>query len=123
MIGIGTDIVDITRIETLLAQYGERFAARILSPNELVEFQNTKQQAHFLAKRFAAKEAVAKAFSTGFREGLVMTDIEVGHEESGKPILIYHREAAIIAKRLSITSSFLSLSDEKTHAIAFVILL
>ncbi|HEX22459.1 MAG TPA: holo-[acyl-carrier-protein] synthase, partial [Chromatiales bacterium] len=65
--GIGTDIVGVSRLQTNLDRYGERFAARILAESEMAAFRQTQSQAHFLAKRFAAKEALVKALGTGFR--------------------------------------------------------
>ena len=120
--GIGTDIVSIGRIEKNLNKYGDRFAAKILQEAELKEFMQKKYQAVFLAKRFAAKEAVVKAMGTGFRDGLVLRNIAVGHDDLGKPILEYSGCAKAFIENNAITNSYISLSDEKENALAFVTL-
>ena len=120
--GIGTDIVRIQRIEKNLQRYGERFASRILSDGELKGFQISAKKAHFLAKRFAAKEAAAKALGTGFRDGLSLRDISVTHDELGKPILDFSPKGHEQLKTRCIGGTHLSISDEQDYAIAFVTL-
>ncbi|MGM0594502.1 MAG: holo-ACP synthase [Pseudomonadota bacterium] len=118
--GIGTDIVSISRIEHALARHGERFAVRILAPAELEAYRTAARPAHFLAKRFAAKEAAAKAFGTGFSGGLSLQDIAVSNDLHGKPELVMHGRAAQMCREMGVGEQFLSLSDEREHAIAFV---
>ena len=121
--GIGTDIVRIQRLRADLERYGERFARRILADEELVEFRQAAQQAHFLAKRFAAKEAVVKALGTGFRAGISLHDIAVGHDDRGKPLLVFsERLITYLAERGVADGGHLSLSDEQEYAVAFVVL-
>lgn len=121
--GIGTDIVSIGRIAAALERHGERFAKRILAESELPGFTAAVRPEHFLAKRFAAKEAAAKAFGTGFSDGLAMVDIAVTHDGRGKPILIFSGRAESLCDELGIGEHFLSISDEKENAIAFVTLM
>jgi len=121
--GIGTDIVSIQRIAKALERHGKRFAERILASGELQAFANTAQPEHFLAKRFAAKEAAAKAFGTGFSDGLVMSNIAVTHDSRGKPMLEFSGRAKRLCEELGVGEHFLSISDEKEHAIAFVTLM
>ncbi len=121
--GIGTDLVHIPRIQTLLDKYGDKIASRILSDTEFSAFQQAKNQAGFLAKRFAAKEAVAKALGTGFRDGLSLRHIEVSNDENGKPELQFLGRGLELLTELNIGRSMISLSDEKDYAIAFVTLL
>jgi len=121
--GIGTDIVSIQRIAKALERHGERFAERILASGELPAYANAAQPVHFLAKRFAAKEAAAKAFGTGFSDGLAMADIAVRHDSRGKPMLEFSGRAERLCEELGIGEHFLSISDEKEHAIAFVTLM
>lgn len=124
IVGIGTDIIAIARIRAIWQRFGQTFAKRILTPLELEEFSKARQPAAFLAKRYAAKEAVAKALGTGFRPpGVLLAEIGVGHDALGKPHLYFMKRARQAVKRLKITESHLSLSDEKEFAIAFVILL
>ncbi|MCW8919341.1 MAG: holo-ACP synthase [Gammaproteobacteria bacterium] len=121
--GIGTDIVSVSRMEHALARHGERFAERILAAVELAEYRQSSKPAHFLAKRFAAKEAAAKAFGTGFRDGLGMGDFIIGHDGLGKPLLQFAGRAELFCRQQGVGESFLSISDEKEHAVAFVTLL
>ena len=120
--GIGTDIVRVERMVENLTKHGDKFAQRILSEHELSEFLVKKDQAHFLAKRFAAKEATAKAMGTGFIAGLKLSDISVEHDYLGKPCLVYSGRAAEFIFEKSITESYLSIADESDHAVAFVTL-
>ena len=121
--GIGTDIVRIERMQEALQRHGDKFAERILSSEELGEYQETENSAKFLAKRFAAKEATAKAMGTGFRDGLSLRHIFVGHDEKGKPNLNYTKQASLFIKENNITESHISLADEQEYAVAFVTLM
>ena len=121
--GIGTDIVSIARIAGAIERHGERFARRILAQSEQQAFAEAAKPEHFLAKRFAAKEAAAKAFGTGFSDGLCMSHIAVTHDERGRPLLSFSGRAESLCGELSIGEHFLSISDEKDNAIAFVILM
>lgn len=120
--GIGTDIVRIERIGAGLDRFGDRFARRVLGDAEWEDFQRSRQPARFLAKRFAAKEAAAKAFGTGFSEGIAMRDIVVVHSARGQPLLQFHARAAEFMAEQAIVAAHLSISDEDSHAIAFVTL-
>lgn len=120
--GIGTDIVSIKRMEQALERHGEPFARRVLSHDEFVEYQASKQTTHFLAKRFAAKEAAAKALGTGFRDGISLKDISVEHTSVGQPLLSFSGKAKDMVSQSGITGSHLSISDEKEYAVAFVTL-
>ena len=124
--GIGTDIVRVARMQTNLEQHGERFAARVLSTAEFAEFtqlSNVSMQSRFLAKRFAAKEAAAKALGTGFRDGLSLKHAVVTHDEYGKPLLQWQGAGCEFVERFGIGESFLSIADESEYAIAYVVLL
>lgn len=121
--GVGTDIVRVARMQENLDNFGDRFAARILTANELHDFQQAKQPAHFLARRFAAKEATAKAMGTGFSAGLSLRDIGVGHDAKGKPLVEFHGRAGEIKEEFCIGESYISIADEQDHALAFVTLL
>ena len=121
--GIGTDLVRVARLEEGLARFGEPLARRILTAAEWNEFCYDRRPAHFLAKRFAAKEAVVKALGTGFRGGMKLSDIGVTHDGAGKPGLSYSGAAAVMMRQCAITASHISLSDEREYALAFVVLL
>ncbi len=120
--GIGTDIVHIKRMRENLDKYEDKFARRILTDSEFVEFQNKNDQAAFLAKRFAAKEATAKAMGTGFSQGLSLHHIGVGHDDAGKPILDFLDVAEKFMQEKKIKQAHLSLADERDYAVAFVTL-
>lgn len=119
--GIGTDVVAIGRIRVALGRHGERFAARILSADELAEYRASRQPERLLAKRFAAKEAVVKALGLGIREGLGWTQIAIGHDGYGKPIVIYEGTALETVRALGIAQSLISIADEQDYAVAFAV--
>lgn len=120
--GIGTDIVRVARMQQDLDRYGDRFAERILTANELQEFHDNAGKANFLARRFAAKEAAVKALGTGFSNGVLLHDIEVTHDAQGKPLLQFHGRARELLQEKSIVVAHISLADEQDHAVAFVTL-
>ena len=121
IIGLGTDITEIVRIEKALSRSGDAFAARILTPEELVIFHSLNQKARYLAKRFAAKEAASKALGTGIAHGVSFQDFQVSNDVNGKPLLILSGKAAEFATAAQITATHLSLSDERHYALATVI--
>lgn len=120
--GIGTDIVGVARLQHNLDRYGERFAARILDSQELEAFRRAAQPGPFLAKRFAAKEALVKALGTGFRQGIGLRDIGVRNDALGKPELAFSTRMDARLRSHGIAVAHLSLSDERDYAIAFVVL-
>lgn len=120
--GIGADIVNVARIRRNLERYGDRFARRILTNDELADFKRAVKPAHFLARRFAAKEAAAKAMGTGFVDGLALRHIGVAHDARGKPTLVFGERAATFMRTAGIQAAHVSLSDEEDHAVAFVTL-
>lgn len=120
--GIGTDIVRVARMQQDIARYGEKFAERILTDQELDEFRRSPQPANFLARRFAAKEATAKAMGTGFSDGLHLHHIGVGHDANGKPLLEFSGRALEFIRAKGITTVHVSLADEEDNAVAFVTL-
>jgi holo-[acyl-carrier protein] synthase len=121
--GIGTDIVRVARMSANLEKYGDRFAQRILTEHEYQDFQQSVRPAHFLARRFAAKEAIAKAMGTGFSRGMSLRHVGVGHDEHGKPVVEFYARARELCEELGIGEGYISLADEEDHAVAFVTLL
>ncbi|KAF7599530.1 MAG: holo-ACP synthase [Candidatus Dactylopiibacterium carminicum] len=119
--GIGTDIVTIARMREALGRHGERFAERVLAPAELADYARARDGARFLAKRFAAKEAFAKALGTGLRPPATLAAIGITHDELGKPLYLYDEALAahLAARGLR---AHLSISDEQQHVVAFAIL-
>ncbi len=122
IVGIGTDIVNVARIEAASARHGASFAERILSPQELAEYASQAHPARFLSKRFAAKEALAKATGHGLRHPVSLHRITVGHDALGKPEFVFDKELAVFLAQLGVVRHHLSLSDERDAAVAFVIL-
>lgn len=120
--GIGTDIVHINRMQENIDKYGDKFAKRILTAFELSEYGTKNNKAAFLAKRFAAKEATAKAMGTGFSQGLSLHHIGVINDDAGKPTLEFLDVAELFLKKNNIKQSHLSLADEREYAVAFVTL-
>ncbi|MCF1427179.1 MAG: holo-ACP synthase [Shewanella sp.] len=121
IIGLGTDIVAIARIEQQL-QKSDRLARRVLTPDELTLFEVSSQPVRFLAKRFAAKEAAAKALGTGIGRGVSFQHIHISNNELGAPKLVFTDGAA---ERLELMGGYLghiSISDEQHYAMATVIL-
>ncbi|MBX4181026.1 holo-ACP synthase [Sodalis sp. CWE] len=121
IVGIGTDIIEISRIEKIVFRHGSRFARRILSSKEWKQYQYCHQPTRFLAKRFAVKEAASKALGTGIRCGLSFSQFEVYSSSLGKPTLRLFKQAALLANLLEITSMHITLSDERCYAYAIVI--
>ncbi|BAE75058.1 Holo-[acyl-carrier-protein] synthase [Sodalis glossinidius str. 'morsitans'] len=121
IVGIGTDIVEIGRIEAVVSRSGDRLARRILSPDEWRQYQQHNQLVRFLAKRFAVKEAASKALGTGIRDGLAFTQFEVCNDALGKPSLRLFDQAVVLANRLGVTGMHVTLADERHYACATVI--
>jgi holo-[acyl-carrier protein] synthase len=122
IIGLGTDLVDIRRIADVYARFGTRFVARILSPSEQSAFALRRDPEVFLASRFAAKEAIAKALGQGFRGGLSMRDIVIQANDLGQPYVIYEGFALTLVQQKRIKNTSLSISHEKHYATAVAIM-
>ncbi len=118
--GVGTDIVTIARIERMLADHGERTAARLLAPAEMERYRQASRPAAFLAKRFAAKEALGKALGLGLRDPATLHNIAVVSDGSGRPGFKYAPPLAEWMKSRGLRAH-LSLSDETDTALAFVV--
>lgn len=120
--GIGTDIVSLRRMDELHARFGSRLAARILAPEEREAYDRAADKDGFLAKRFAAKEAFAKAAGTGMRAPVHFGAIRVTHDDLGRPGLAWGPELSAWLAQKGIVAAHLSLSDEQDYAVAFVVL-
>lgn len=122
MLRTGVDTIEIARVQAAIDCHGDRFLSRVFTEGELAD---CRERTESLAARFAAKEAVAKALGTGiWRSGVRWSDIEVRrHKSSGAPILLLHNAAGDLAEELQLTEWSLSLSHDRTNAIAFVVAL
>ena len=122
IVGTGLDIVEIQRIQKIYGRFGDVFARRILSRDEYRDYEKTNFPARFLARRFAAKEAVAKSLGTGFSKGLTLNMIGIAHDDSGRPVIQLYDKAEDHANRAGVKSSWISISDEKDYAVAFAVM-
>lgn len=120
--GIGVDIVKVGRIEAALARYGDRFARRVLAPPEWADFESAARPAHFLAKRFAAKEAMGKAIGTGVRDPVTLHGMWLVRGALGKPSFAFSAAALALLASQGVTRHHVSLSDEDDAAVAMVVL-
>ena len=120
--GVGTDVVEIGRIEKALGRWGVRFAERILCAPELNRFRKHGQPASYLAKRFAAKEAFTKALGTGIKAPANWHGVWVINQPSGKPELQFSEPLKKALSSRGISRAHLSLADERGIAVATVIL-
>ena len=124
IIGIGTDIIDIRRIQNTISKYGMRFKTKCFSKNEIIRSEKLYNSINSYAKRYAAKEACSKALGTGLAKGIFWKDIEIQNNEDGKPFIILHNNA--LKRIIKLTNKKykidVSLSDERNYAIANVII-
>ena len=120
--GIGTDLIEIGRVEKVLKRFGERFAQRILCEPELKRFRAHRKPVAYLAKRFAAKEAFTKALGTGIHAPANWHGVWVTNLKSGKPVLEFSPELSLLLEKRRISGAHLSLTDERDMAAATVIL-
>lgn len=122
MIAVGTDILKIERIDETVERLGDRFVQRILTPEEREEYAASPRPGNLLAKRFAAKEAVAKALGTGIGRGVSWQDIRIDHDANGAPTVQLSGGALDRAGELGGTRVALSLADETDCVVAFAVL-
>jgi len=119
--GIGTDLLKIERVEKALAR-SDKFARRILTEQEYTDFEKSTQPARFVAKKFAAKEAIVKALGTGIGNGVGWQHINISKDALGKPLVSLSEGALARAQLLNATHYFLSYSDEKDYIVAMAVI-
>ena len=122
MLGIGVDMVEFERIQHSLDRFGERFMNRVFTEGEIAYSHSMKFPARHFAARFAAKEALSKAFGTGIGKAMGWRDIDVRKKESGEPFLVLHGGAESLAKERAMKSAWISLSYTEHHAVAMVVI-
>ncbi len=122
ILGTGIDIIEVARIEESYQRFGERFLNRILHPNEISYCLSHRVPGPFLAARFAAKEAISKAFGTGIGAQLGWQDMEVGRKDSGEPFVILHERGQQLLKERGAQAIRISLSHTQDHATAVALL-
>ena len=122
VLGIGVDLVECARIERSLERFGERFLHRVFTDGEIAYSMSMKFPARHLAARFAAKEAVSKAFGTGIGKAMGWRNIDIGKKPSGEPFLLFSGPAQELAAKRGVTLALITLSHTEHHAIASVVL-
>lgn len=119
--GVGTDIVELARVQATYERFGEHFVRRILMEEELVLFRRSKQPVRFLAMRFAGKEATVKAMGTGFRHGVWLRDVGITNNNWGRPLVIWSERGKRVCERLGIGHGHVSLTDDAGLVVAFAV--
>jgi len=119
--GVGTDIVELPRMQASYDRFGEHLVKRILMPAEIELFRRSKQPVRFLAMRFAGKEATVKAMGTGFAHGVWLRDVGITNNEWGRPLVIWSERGQRVCDRLGIGSGHVSLTDDAGLVIAFAV--
>jgi holo-[acyl-carrier protein] synthase len=121
--GVGTDIVELVRVQQTYERFGERFVERLLMPEERERFEASRQPVRFLAMRFAGKEAAVKAMGTGFRHGMWIRDVGILNNEWGRPYLIFSERGRAVCERLGIGEGHVSLTDDAGLVVAFAVVM
>ncbi len=119
--GVGTDVVELARIQATYERFGEHFISRLLMDEELELFGRNKWPARFLAMRFAGKEAVVKAMGTGFAHGVWIRDIGITSDKWGRPLVIWSERGRAVCEQLGIGAGHVSLTDDAGLIIAFAV--
>ena len=122
VIGIGVDLVECARIQRSLDRFGDRFLHRVFTDGEIEYSMSMKFPARHLAARFAAKEAVSKAFGTGIGKAMGWRNIDIRKKPSGEPLLVFSGPAQELAKKRGVTSALITLSHTDHQAMASVVL-
>lgn len=121
--GVGTDIVELSRIQATYDRFGDRFVDRMLMDEERELYDRNKWPIRFLAMRFAAKEAVVKAMGTGFAHGVWVRDVGIVNNEWGRPLVIWSERGKGVCERLGIGEGHVSLSDDAGLILAFAVVM
>ncbi len=121
--GIGSDVVQLARVERVWERFGEHFVNRLLLDEERELFERSKRPVRFLAMRFAAKEAVVKAMGTGFANGMWVRDAGTVPNRLGQPQIIYSERGRAMCRRLGIGEGHLTLTDEAGLVVAVAVLM
>jgi holo-[acyl-carrier protein] synthase len=122
VIGIGVDLVECARIQRSIDRFSDRFLHRVFTEGEIEYSMSMKFPARHLAARFAAKEAVSKAFGTGIGKAMGWRDIDIRKKPSGEPFLIFGGGAKKLAQERGVINALITLSHSEQHAVATIVL-
>jgi holo-[acyl-carrier protein] synthase len=117
--GVGTDIVELSRVQATYDRFGDHFVQRLLMHEELDLFAESKWPVRFLAMRFAGKEATVKAMGTGFAHGVWLRDVGIVNNKWGRPLVIWSERGQRVCDRLGISGGHVSLTDDAGLVVAF----
>lgn len=120
VIGLGIDMIEVARIDQSLERFGEKFMKRVFTDGEIAYCQSVKFPARHFAARFAAKEALSKAFGTGIGKAMSWRDIDVRKKESGEPFIVLSEGAASLARARQVKAVLISLTHTDHHAAAVI---
>lgn len=121
--GIGTDVLELARVERVYQKYGDHFVERLLLPAERAQLARTRRPVRFLAMRFAAKEAIVKAMGTGFSHGMWIRDCGIVQNSWGKPEVVYSERGARMCEQLGVGEGHVTLTDEAGLVVAVAVLM
>ncbi|MEX2122539.1 MAG: holo-ACP synthase [Woeseia sp.] len=121
--GVGTDIVELSRIQATYDRFGDRFVERLLMPEERTLFEKAKWPVRFLAMRFAGKEATVKAMGTGFGHGVWIRDVGILNNPWGRPLITFSARGQGVCRQLGIGEGHVSLTDDAGLVIAFAVVM
>jgi len=121
--GIGTDVVQVARVQAIFERHGEHFVRRLLMPEEETAFRSYKRPVRFLAMRFAAKEAIVKALGTGFAHGVWIRDVGIAANAWGRPEVIWSERGHALRDRLGAGEGHVTLTDEAGLVVAVAVLM
>jgi holo-[acyl-carrier protein] synthase len=121
--GIGTDVVQVARVQAIFDRHGEHFVRRLLMPDEEIAFRRYKRPVRFLAMRFAAKEAIVKALGTGFAHGVWIRDVGIAANAWGRPEVIWSDRGRALRDRLGAAEGHVTLTDEAGLVVAVAVLM
>lgn len=119
--GVGTDVVELARIQATWERFGEHFLQRLLMPTELALFRRSRQPVRFLAMRFAGKEATVKAMGTGFAHGMWIRDVGITSDPRGRPLVVFSERGRRVLGELGAGAAHVSLTDDAGLVIAFAV--
>ena len=121
--GVGTDLVELSRVQQTYERFGDHFVDRLLMDEEQELFRRNKWPVRFLAMRFAAKEATVKAMGTGFAHGVWIRDVGIVNDRRGRPLIIWSERGRAVCDELGVGDGHVSLTDDAGLILAFAVVM